>query len=218
MIKNSTGKHGKRERRRAGTVNGGWSGWLRISSLLYVFIDSLFVAFEAKTCFPLWVRQRRSHTGRPFFVKFDRVNNNIGHYIIWYLQGLCDNRLVAWLAWCKVLLAEFLYRYGVWQHSVLRERWGCWIKVMQTDRVSWNMKPGRWNLSEKKKKWVYCACLRVSTHGRRRRRRWRWSTKTVMGDSDETQAQKPGEENVKCCAECKPVKREKKTHSFLKEK
>lgn len=156
MIKNSTGKHGKRERGRAGTVNGGWSGWLRISSLLYVFIDSLFVAFEAKTCFPLWVyayrvRQRRSHTGRPFFVKFDRVNNNIGHYIIWYLQGLCDNRLVAWLAWCKVLLAEFLYRYGVWQRSVLRERWGCWIKVMQTDRVSWNMKPGRWNLSEKKK-------------------------------------------------------------------
>lgn len=156
MIKNSTGKHRKRERGRAGTVNGGWSGWLRISSLLYVFIDSLFVAFEAKMCFPLWVyayrvRQRRSHTGRPFFVKFDRVNNNIGHYIIWYLQGLCDNRLVAWLAWCKVLLAEFLYRYGVWQHSVLRERWGCWIKVMQTDRVSWNMKPGRWNLSEKKK-------------------------------------------------------------------
>lgn len=32
----------------------------------------------------------------------------------------------------------------------------------------------------------------------------------MMGDSDETQAQKPGEENVKCCAECKPVKREKK--------
>lgn len=40
----------------------------------------------------------------------------------------------------------------------------------------------------------------------------------MMGDSDETQAQKPGEENVKCCAECKPLKREKKTHSFLKEK
>lgn len=39
----------------------------------------------------------------------------------------------------------------------------------------------------------------------------------MMGDSDETQAQKPGEENVKCCAECKPVKREKKPPTaFLK--
>lgn len=38
----------------------------------------------------------------------------------------------------------------------------------------------------------------------------------MMGDSDETQAQKPGEENVKCCAECKPVKREKKPTAFLK--
>ncbi len=60
----------------------------------------------------------------------------LGHYIIWNPQGLCDNRLIAWLAWRKALLAEFLYRYAVWQHNVLRERWGCWIRVMQTDRVS----------------------------------------------------------------------------------
>lgn len=75
-----------------------------------------------------------------------------GYYITWNPQGLCDNPLIAWLAWRKALLAEFLYRYVVWQRNVLRERWGWWIRVIQTDRVSWNMKPGRFNLSEKKKK------------------------------------------------------------------
>ncbi len=50
---------------------------------------------------------------------------------------------------------------------------------MQTDRVSWNMKPGRSNLSEKKKN-IECACVRVSKLGRRR------STKKV-GDGDEAQ-------------------------------
>lgn len=79
------------------------------------------------------------------------------HYIICNPQGLCDNLLVAWLDWCKALLAEFLCRYVFWQHNILREQWGCWITMMQTDRVSWNMKPGRSTLSEKKIK-MECAC------------------------------------------------------------
>lgn len=118
-------------------------------------------------------RQRRPDARRLFLLNstmsgwslFNTYQNNkrnsfcpLGHYIIWNPQGLCDNRLIAWVAWCKALLAEFLYRYAVWQHNVLRERWGCWIRVMQTDRVSWNMKPGRSNLSEKKKKNRVCVC------------------------------------------------------------
>lgn len=50
---------------------------------------------------------------------------------------------------------------------------------MQTDRVSWNMKPGRSNLSEKQKKKIECAC-RVSEFGRRRKR----STKKVGGQDE----------------------------------
>lgn len=54
---------------------------------------------------------------------------------------------------------------------------------MQTDRVSWNMKPGRSNLSEntqgkkKKERNFERACVRVSKMGRKRRRRR--STKKV---------------------------------------
>lgn len=51
---------------------------------------------------------------------------------------------------------------------------------MQTDRVSWNMKPGRSNLSEKGRKKMF-ACAMVSKLGRRRR-----STKKV-GDGEEAQ-------------------------------
>lgn len=130
----------------------------------------------------------------------------LGHYIIRNPRSLCDNRLIAWLAWRKALLAEFLYRYAVWQHNILRERWGCWIRVMQTDRVSWNMKPGRSNLSEntqgKKKKRernFERACLRVSKLGRKRRRRR--STKKV-GDWDWDE----GAENL-ARGECETLRR-----------
>lgn len=108
----------------------------------------------------------------------------LSHCIIGNPQGLCDNCLVAWLAWRKALLAEFFYRYAVWQHNVLREQSGCWIRVMQTDRVSWNMKPGRSNLSEKRENVCVCVWERVNKLGRGRRRRG--SIKKV-GDWDEVQ-------------------------------
>lgn len=130
----------------------------------------------------------------------------LGHYIIWNPQGLCDNHLIAWLAWCKALLAEFLYRYAVWQHNVLRERWGCWIRVMQTDRVSWNMKPGRSNLSEKKKIGV-CVCegewAREEEEEYKEGGRLRWGAKL-------------GEGNAKRYAGCKPEKENRKVFSQMR--
>lgn len=173
------------------------------------------------TCTEGGSRRRRPDARRPLLLNstmsgqslFNTYQNNklnsfcpLGHYIIWTPQGLCDNRLVAWLAWCKALLAEFLYRYAVWQHNVLGERWGCWIRVMQTDRVSWNMKPGRSKFKWKEKKSVR---VRVSKLGRRRRRRR--STKEV-GD----EAQKLGERECESCAECKPEKEKATERCFLR--
>lgn len=146
----------------------------------------------------------------------------LGHYIIRNPRSLCDNRLIAWLAWRKALLAEFLYRYAVWQHNILRERWGCWIRVMQTDRVSWNMKPGRSNLSEntqgKKKKrereilservWGWVSWGGRGGGGGVQRR---WETETEM------RAQKTWRGgNARRYGECKPEKRKETERCFLR--
>ena len=84
--------------------------------------------------------------------------------------------------WCKALLAEFLWRYVVWWHNVLAERWERALTiVMRTDSGCQSMKSRRSN--EK----IQSITIKIEIEGRERRgstwggegksegiRKWSW--------------------------------------------